>query len=332
MERFIVGTGRCGSTLLSRMMAESPEVTSIFEFFNGLDMTRRFTDEEMSGPEFATLISQPHPFIRMVLSRGYEVPEIVYPFGPETRYQRGDDIPWLLNCALPRLSDAPDALFDEAMAFAQSLPRRPLRDQYRAFFDWLVQHTGRRVWIERSGSAIDYMDSLNRLFPGARFLHIHRDGPEAALSMREHHAFRLAISLTLTHLRGEKPSLQQLGRLESSPDDEDEISRILAARPEVEAFGRFWTQQILRGFQALRRLDAEQYAEVRFEDLLERPERELRRIGRFFELDAEADGWLARAAGLIGGAPSRRAAKLSPEERARLEDACRPGMSLLGRA
>ena len=37
MDRFIVGTGRCGSTLLSRMLACHPAVCSIFEFFNGLD-------------------------------------------------------------------------------------------------------------------------------------------------------------------------------------------------------------------------------------------------------------------------------------------------------
>ena len=33
MDRFIVGTGRCGSTLLSRMLAENPTTLSVFEFF-----------------------------------------------------------------------------------------------------------------------------------------------------------------------------------------------------------------------------------------------------------------------------------------------------------
>ena len=97
MDRFIVGTGRCGSTLLSRMLAESPEVASLFEFFNGLEMGRRFSDEPAGGEEFAWLISQKHPFVTMVLSRGYDVPEIIYPFSPGSRFQKGDGLPWIVQ-------------------------------------------------------------------------------------------------------------------------------------------------------------------------------------------------------------------------------------------
>ena len=47
MDRFVVGTGRCGSTLLSRMLAEQPQTLSVFEYFNGLDAARRFTREPL---------------------------------------------------------------------------------------------------------------------------------------------------------------------------------------------------------------------------------------------------------------------------------------------
>ena len=53
VNRFIVGTGRCGSTLLSTMIAKNPAVLSLFEFFNGLDGTRRFrprADERQRVP------------------------------------------------------------------------------------------------------------------------------------------------------------------------------------------------------------------------------------------------------------------------------------------
>jgi len=104
MDRFVVGTGRCGSTLLSKMLAEHPAVLSVFEFFNGLDMTRRFSQEPVDGKGFARLISQEHPFVTMVLSRGYEVEEITYPFGPDARYTRDQGLPWVLVSTLPRLT------------------------------------------------------------------------------------------------------------------------------------------------------------------------------------------------------------------------------------
>jgi len=37
MDRFIVGTGRCGSTLLSRMLRCNPELLDLSEFYSGLD-------------------------------------------------------------------------------------------------------------------------------------------------------------------------------------------------------------------------------------------------------------------------------------------------------
>jgi hypothetical protein len=76
MRRFIVGTGRCGSTLLSRMLRMNPHVLDISEFYSGLDWNRRFQRGVMSGREFWNLISTPHPFISMVLERGYRPPEV----------------------------------------------------------------------------------------------------------------------------------------------------------------------------------------------------------------------------------------------------------------
>jgi len=53
MRRFIVGSGRCGSTLLSRMLARHSTVTSLCEFFNGLDIARRFAPEPVGGAAVA---------------------------------------------------------------------------------------------------------------------------------------------------------------------------------------------------------------------------------------------------------------------------------------
>ncbi len=333
MDRFVVGTGRCGSTLLSRMLAEHPALLSVFEFFNGLDMTKRFSPEPVDGEAFAALISQQHPFVTMVLSRGYEVEEITYPFGPGARYTRDQGLPWLLVSTLPRLTDDPDALFDETVAFARTLPLQLLPEHCRQLFGWLARRLGRDCWVERSGSSIDYLGSLHSFFPQARFLHIHRDGHETTLSMREHAAYRLAISFLFQLQSERQPSIDELRALESgrAADASDPVSRMLASRPPVEYFGRYWTQELTRGFRAATMLNAGQYQEVRFEDLIAQPKDTLRAIAQFFELDDDGR-WIDRAAALIRGVPPTRFDKLSAEERERLADACRPGMQLLGRA
>lgn len=332
MDRFIVGTGRCGSTLLSRMMAEHPSVLSVFEFFNGLDMTRRFSAEPMDGAEFAMLISQEHPFVTMVLSRGYEVPEISYPFGEHARYKRDERLPWILVSTLPRLTDDPDTLFDETIAFASCLPRQQLSVQYRQLFEWLAERLGRICWIERSGSSIDYVGALDALFPEARFLHLHRDGPETALSMREHHAYRLAISLMYQLSTDGEPSIEALRAIDQpgAPDGSDRISKLLESRPPAEYFGRYWSQELENGLPAASKLGEGQYLDVRFEDMVAQPQETLARIGAFFELDDGGD-WIERAAGLVRGIPPTRFDTLSSVEQESLAEACRPGMRLLGR-
>jgi hypothetical protein len=107
---------------------------------------------------------------------------------------------------------------------------------------------------------------------------------------------------------------------------------MLASRPPVEYFGRYWTQELTRGYRAATKLNADQYMEVRFEELIARPQETLRAIAEFFELEADGGKWADRAAALIRGVPRARFDKLSIEERGRLAEACRPGMQLLGRA
>ena len=331
-ERFIVGTGRCGSTLLSRMLALHPDVCSIFEFFTGLDWGSRFAPGLVAGPAFAELITRPQPVIDAVLRRGYAVEEVTYPFG-RARFARGDTMPWILVSMLPRLADDPDRLFDAVAAFARALPSQPLREHYRQLFAWLAERSGRRIPIERSGSSIDYLASLHACFPEARFLHIHRDGREAALSMREHHAYRVPISLMYDAPvdSGRRPS--ELGPIDlgAAPRADDPISQILASRPPAAAFGRYWSDQVMRGQQALAQIDPARFLAVRFEDLVARPGDVLRTIARFFELPGD-DDWIARGAALVHGVPALRFGALAADERDALEAACRPGMQQLGRA
>lgn len=331
MQRFIVGTGRCGSTLLSRMLAVSPEMVSIFEFFNGLQSPRRFARESISAQELWSIIAQPHAFVTMVTSRGHVVDEVVYPFDrPGSRYDRSDDLPWLLVATLPRLSDEPDALFDETRKFVQALPEQPMARHYVQLFDWLTSQCGGSLWNERSGSGIDYTGELADLYPDARFLHLHRCGEEASLSMREHAAFRLAISIVYD-LDPEVDVATALARLRPEPGVDDPVARLLERRPDASHFGRFWSDQMGNGLRALKDLRPEQYLEVRFEDLILSPIETLNGIARFFEMDPQIDGWIEKASALVEREPSSRMVRLDEAERARLRAACRTANLLVGR-
>lgn len=318
MRRFVVGTGRCGSTLLSRMLAEHPEVLGLFEFFNGLDWGRRFAPGPVSGREFWSIVAQPNAVTDQALARGYDSDEIAYPFRPGSRFRRGDAIPWILIATLPRLTDDPDALFEEVAADVETWPAAPLADHYERLFASLGTRFGRPLWIERAGSSIDYVGDLHALYPDARFVHIHRDGREAALSIRAHPFFRLAVNA-------------MFGLVPDVKEGEDVISLMLESEPPVEIYGRFWSDQLCRGFRAAARMEPSQYLDVRFEDLVGRPTEVTTTIGRFFALP-EADGWIARAAALVRGVPPTRFESLGPADQALLTDAVRPGQILLGRA
>jgi len=320
MHRFIVGTGRCGSTLLSKMLRENLEVASIFEYFSGLPPDRCFARSPQSGEDFAAMHCAIDTITNQVLARGYPIAEVTYPFdAPGSRYSRQGDLPFILGATLPELPiEHPDAFYDEACSFMLSLPPRPAAAQHRTFFDWLAERLGRTTWVERSGGSIDYLGKLNAMFPNARFVHIHRAGEEAALSMREHHVFRLGVSL-----------MHGLA-VEESPD-RDRITALLESRPPSEYFGHTWTDQLLHGFRSLRAMNADQYMEIRFEDLLERSSEVLSRVADFLELPNPKGEWIERAAALVSGSPPTRADQLSDDERHRLEQACRPGNVLLGR-
>jgi hypothetical protein len=333
LDRFIVGTGRCGSTLLSRMLAECPEVLSVFEYLNGLDVAKRFAPEPVSGAQFAALVCAEQPFLTAVMRRGYEVPEVAYPFGPGMRYRRGDALPWILANAIPRLCERPDELYDELDAFLRARPAAAAVAHHRALFAWLAERSGRALWIERSGSSIEYLGVLAQAFPEARFLHIHRDGPEAALSMREHHAYRLPISVIYDVPTQDGRRVSELGPLDlrAEPTADDAVSRILASRPPAEYFGRYWSDQLVRGLAARPRIGRERFAELRFEDLVARPRAELERVREFFELGPDRDGWIARAAALVRGAPPRRFEKLPRAQQDALAAACSAGRCALER-
>ena len=327
--RFVLGTGRCGSTLLSRMIGEHPGVASLFEWFPGFDLDFRFKPGDVPGKELGEHVRRAHPVSTAVLARGFPIPEMVYPFGePGMRFAApGDPVPWHLSIAIPRLSKQPDGLFDALVAKIESAPDQPLAAHYRDVFDWLTTELGRSAWVERSAGSIEYAAELDACFPEARYVHLHRDGRECALSMREYPAMRVSVAL----MNGYLPDLDFTyeGLCQMVAERPEQIDALLEARPPIELYGRYWSSQVDAGLEALEKIDPDRVLTVGFEEMAADPLPAITRIRDFLEL-AGGDEWVERAAALVRGVPPRRFPTLAQDERDALQAACEGTMRALG--
>ncbi len=324
--RFVVGTGRCGSTLLSRMLALNTDVLSVFEVFSGIDQFFRFKTDPVAGAELAARLRQDHPMLTMTLKRGYPVPEVVYPFAdPNARFNLGDPIPWVIGIALARINQDPDILFDKLIAEVEAKPAQGLSVHYREILSWLTQKHGKQFWIERSGTSIDYLPELVEFFPGAKFLHIHRDGRECALSMNEYTILRVAVAV-MNGLAGDiEFSYDGLTALEL--DHSDMMDELFKVDVPLQMLGQYWGEQIQRGYAALDQIAPENYFEIRFEDLVTDTRAVLTDIADF--LDIGRGAWIDEATALSKGMPTLRFPQLDSGTQSVLEDACSEAMALL---
>ena len=208
---FVVGTGRCGSTLLSAMLRRaSGQVASLSEVFSfatdlGGRIAESFPDGAVDGPAFWRIVAGAHPKISTLLRHGLVMDEVLYPSW-RRRFTAEGGVPALLHTALPHLSETPEELYDALSAEVSEWPSAPVATHYRALFDWLAASAGRAGWVERSGGSLRIVARLARAFPDARFVHLVRDGRDCAVSMSRHFGFRMAlVAAQLTEILGVDP-------------------------------------------------------------------------------------------------------------------------------
>jgi len=134
---------------------------------------------------------------------------------------------------------------DLARARLRELRDRTPRAATEAIFAMVTERAGKSRWADKTPIQVEEIPTIAGVFPGARFLHIIRDGRDVALSFME---------------------------------------RPFGPRDVWDA-GRLWDRLVRAGVRAGAELDAERYREVRYERLVASPEETLAELCRFVDLD-----------------------------------------------
>jgi Sulfotransferase family len=315
--RFIVTTGRCGSKLLSQLLRDHPAVLSLSGFFGTLQSPRvpAFPAGPTTGEEFWGVLSTPRPEIGSIVRQCWTAED---PEAPPGSFAT----PPLLTVALPHLTPEAGALHEELGGYVRTLPLADAGTQYSRVFAWLCQRFDRPLWVERSGGSTWFLPSLLRCWPDARYVHLVRDGRNAAISMSKRCGFRLAVlAADLELTAGAAADGGALAAAALAVTGSESVP--------LERFGEIWAQQVLATDERLRSLPADHVLLLRYEDLVEDPARELTRLAGFLDLGPAVDDWIDWSARQVErGEPAWL--RLPEPDRSRLEAACRPGLRLLG--
>jgi len=296
----IISSGRCGSTLLSDLIAAEPGTLSAQEFTGSMPGPREGWTEPLNGADYWRAASGPLPELRTLTRLGIEVQERRYP--RTGRWGRDiANLPRILGATLSKLSPDPDALFDQLGQAVSNFPMQPMPVHHHRLLDTLAAMLGRRQWVERSGGSSMHTRELLQAFPSARVIYLTRDWQATAASMSKHPMYRLRILRNQVQMRyGFDPCV---------PPPESAVPadgrRFLPEHlrpedlptPEEAVAGSAMMCAFMHGQaeQAFRELRPERLLRMTYEDLVAEPGRVLTTVGEFLDLP-EPDRWAAGCA------------------------------------
>jgi putative sulfotransferase len=313
----VLNTARCGSTMLSDLLADHPEVASVQEFFLGIveAFPARPRRTRWSGAEFWDVLTRPNEVVR-VLHRIGRLPE-------EYRYRTPADgaelrVPGLLGFTLPALSGDPDRLFAALAGAVPEFPERTPGEHCAALFDLLAELTGKSRWVERTGGSAGFAAPVLRLFPDTRVVYLNRDCVDTARSMsRMSYGVLLYLDLLLTEATGAGP---YRGMPLAEADVPPELRPLLPANLTAATFDRYLGAPDLVRYSvgalavlhqttelALAAVPPGRLLRLSYEDLRSAPHDRLTELAEFLDLPDPAP-WITRCAARIRPATAPPAA------------------------
>ncbi|MCW2862484.1 MAG: hypothetical protein JWP48_4192 [Actinoallomurus sp.] len=334
---FVVGTGRTGSTMLSRILHMHPEILSINELFASVNGINALPKEPLSGDDFWRIVASPNVVFDAMTANGTPLPEFLYPRRHGRRFSaETTGIPALSLMVLPHLTDDPDELIDILEGDVTTWPRRPIALHYEAMFGLLSARFGGRVVVERSGHSLEWVPHLRETFPHAKFVHMFREGPDCALSMSRHLGFRSsALVREILECAGVGSVLELTpDRLQKLPPDLAvfaggfNFDAVRDRSVPITRFGSLWSEMIVEGVEHLNKIPADKQMSLKYEELLSSRRSELTRLAEFIDVRPDSE-WLRAGAELLDDSKRGAAMRLAPDELAALRQSCEPGLSAL---
>ncbi|MEN3614215.1 sulfotransferase [Plantactinospora sp. ZYX-F-223] len=311
VQAIIISTGRCGSTLLSDLIAEQPDTLSVQEFFMAVEPWTDVRDK-LSGAAYWSRLSSPRPELATLFRIGLAPVEVCY---PEDGRWAGNlvELPRILATTLPKISSDPDHLYDTLAELVPGFPDQPVARHHQMFLDMLTVLTDRRRWVERSGGSSHLAPYLLKTFPTAKIVYLTRDWADTAQSMSRHPSFQY-LQLRLESLGRYGLDPFQIAAGEPVPQ---ELERYLPDRLTAQTLSeRGRDVERYRGLCAFLASEAEQaIADARpqellrmtYEDLVDDPPAQLGRLGRFLGFD-DWENWTHRVVGAVAARPPRHEA------------------------
>jgi putative sulfotransferase len=309
----ILNIGRCGSTLLSDLIAAEPETLSVQESLMTLMSLRWDASmyDELAGSQYWDIMRTPSLQWQVCVRIGAITGEYRYP----ATGRWADNLaalPPILAVTLPAISDDPDTLFDFLDARVPHFPVQPLAQHHQMLLDLLASLYGRRRWVERTGASSRMAVWLLKEFPADKVVYLSRNMGDAARSMSRHFDFQLAaIQVELLGWGGfnpyssRTPSVGAHGPGQRLPAQmrcllPDQLTREALAEwgGKLSRHELMCAELIRCAEWALAAHPPRHLLRMQYEDLVVKPVEELTRLGEFLGF-ADPTEWAVGTAGRV---------------------------------
>ena len=245
MKFCVVGTGRCGTNLLQRLLNHHPD---LFVFNETHWIPKMFEFFGTGAADVDTLLS--------IVKRTNHV----------------TDLPVLEFDA------------DEFLDGLEGGTRLTVAEFCNRLGSFMANREGKSVWADKTPDYGPYLNVLQTIWPECKFIHLIRHGAEVSLSMSAHPGFRwMAVSKEQWWVN---PSFNKYYQ-----------AHAVSERPIIE-FIELWYNRLQRIRNEALRVPADNYLELRFEQLINNTDETLMQLAHFVDLDI-SDSWISEASALV---------------------------------